>query len=83
VRETEKLAKTAGKEAAVSKQGVVAEKDADTILLEKDLKAALGMTVSIDHAAGGENGVLKIRYKDLEQLDEVCRRLSAVDGGRV
>ena len=83
VRDTEKLAKTDSKAASPSKAGAGVEKDADTILLERDLKAALGMGVSIDHTAGGESGVLKIRYRNLEQLDEVCRRLSAVEGGRV
>ena len=83
VRETEKLARTEGREKSPSKPRAATEKDADTVLLEKDLKAALGMSVSIDHTQGGESGTLTIRYKDLEQLDEVCRRLSAVDAGRV
>lgn len=82
VRETEKLVKSEGAAPKGSTTKPVA-KDADTVLLEKDLRAALGMAVTIDHQAGGESGVLTIRYKDLEQLDEVCRRLSAVDGGRV
>lgn len=54
-------------------------KDADTRALENDLKAALGMAVSIDHGANGEGGVVSIRYKSLDQLDEVCRRLSLVE----
>ena len=45
-------------------------------MLEKDLAAALGMSVSIDHDAGGESGKMTIRYSSLEDLDEVCRRLS-------
>ena len=43
------------------------EKDADTRALEKDLSDALGLTVSID--GRGERGEVRIRYKDLEQLD--------------
>ena len=51
------------------------EKDADTLALEKNISDCLGLRVSIDHK--GENGgQLRIAYKSLEQLDEVCRRLS-------
>jgi ParB family chromosome partitioning protein len=34
----------------------------------------LGLTVSIDHK--GHGGELRIRYKTLEQLDGLCRRLN-------
>lgn len=51
------------------------EKDADTKALEKALGDALGMVVSIDHRGAG--GEVRIRYRSLEQLDEVCRRLRA------
>lgn len=49
------------------------EKDADTKALEKALGDALGMVVSVDHRGSG--GEVRIRYRSLEQLDEVCRRL--------
>jgi ParB family chromosome partitioning protein len=49
------------------------EKDADTRALEKDLSNALGLAVSID--GRGERGEVRIRYKDLEQLDALCVRL--------
>ena len=79
VRETEKMANE-GK--AVTKpakpSAPVAEKDADTRALEGDLSAALGMKVAISHQAGTEGGTLSIRYQNLEQLDELCRALSAV-----
>lgn len=82
VRETEKLAKRSEKPAPSA--NTAAMKDADTRQIEKDLSAALGMKVAIDHKVGGESGTLSLRYKNLEQLDEVCRRLSAtVDAGRV
>jgi ParB family chromosome partitioning protein len=48
-------------------------KDADTTALEKRLSDALGLTVTIDHR--GQGGVLTIRYRAVEQLDEVIRRL--------
>jgi ParB family transcriptional regulator, chromosome partitioning protein len=48
-------------------------KDADTVALEKRLSDALGLAVTIDHR--GHGGVLSIRYRAVEQLDEVIRRL--------
>lgn len=50
------------------------EKDADTLALEKTLSDLLGLLVTIDHKATG-GGDLKIRYRTLEQLDDLCRRL--------
>ena len=52
------------------------EKDADTKALEGDLSAVLGMKVTIDHRPGGEAGVISIRYDTLDQLDDLCGRLS-------
>ncbi|MEM6309236.1 MAG: ParB/RepB/Spo0J family partition protein [Pseudomonadota bacterium] len=53
-----------------------ASKDADTLALEGDLSAALKMRVTIDHQAAGEGGTLTVRYASLDQLDELCGRLS-------
>ncbi len=50
-----------------------AAKNADTLALEKRLADALGLAVTIDHRERG--GTLSIRYRSLEQLDEVVRRL--------
>jgi ParB family transcriptional regulator, chromosome partitioning protein len=50
-----------------------AEKSADTLALEKRLSDALGLVVSID--ARGESGVVSIRYRNLDQLDDLGRRL--------
>jgi ParB family chromosome partitioning protein len=52
-----------------------AEKDTDTRALEKDLSDALGLAVSID--GRGDRGEVRIRYRDLEQLDALCARLRA------
>ena len=49
-------------------------KDADTLALEADLTALLGMQVSIE--AKGQSGVLALHYRDLDQLDELLRRLN-------
>lgn len=51
------------------------EKDADTRALEKALSDVLGMQVGIDHRGAG--GSLVIRYRSLEQLDAVCKRLKS------
>jgi ParB family chromosome partitioning protein len=50
-----------------------AAKSADTLALEKRLSDALGLVVSIEHR--GEKGVVNIRYRSLEQLDDLARRL--------
>jgi ParB family transcriptional regulator, chromosome partitioning protein len=49
------------------------EKDANTLALEKRLSDALGLQVSVEHR--GKGGELRIRYRSLDQLDEVIRRL--------
>jgi len=49
------------------------EKSADTLALEKRMSDALGLVVSID--ARGERGVVSIRYRNLEQLDDLAQRL--------
>ncbi|MEK0165118.1 ParB/RepB/Spo0J family partition protein [Phaeobacter sp. JH18-32] len=79
VRATEALVKkdAAGLQAATSRSAKKsAEKDADTRALEADLSAALRMKVSIDHRAGGESGVVSISYASLDELDDLCGRLS-------
>ena len=49
------------------------EKDADTTALEKMLSDASGLKVVISHKEKG--GEVRISYRTLEQLDELCRRL--------
>ena len=49
-------------------------KDANTRALEKRLTDSLGLEVSVDHR--GEGGTLKIKYRNLEQLDAVLKKLS-------
>jgi ParB family chromosome partitioning protein len=50
-------------------------KDADTLALEKRVGDILGLSVSVDHR--GPSGTMHIKYRDLEQLDEILRRLNA------
>ncbi len=49
-------------------------KDADTLALERDLIALLGLKVTID--IGKRGGAITIHYNTLEQLDDVLQRLS-------
>ncbi|MFW5659863.1 MAG: ParB/RepB/Spo0J family partition protein [Oceanicaulis sp.] len=75
VRAAEKLARdAAGRPEQKRRRSAPEPKDADTRALETDLAARLGLDVEIRHA--GERGEIRVKYASLEQLDEVCRRLS-------
>jgi ParB family chromosome partitioning protein len=50
-----------------------AQKDPDTVALERTLSDGLGLDVSITHK--GSSGRLTISYKSLEQLENICRLL--------
>jgi len=54
-------------------KGSDSTKDPDTRALEKRLSDALGLEVGVDHR--GEGGTLRIKYRNLEQLDAVLRKL--------
>jgi ParB family chromosome partitioning protein len=74
VRQVEAWARKDGKEQGNElKPRRRASKDPDTLALEKRVGDALGLQVSIDHR--GKWGILQIHYRDLEQLEEVLRRL--------
>ncbi len=78
VRETENLAKGPAKPASgAARKAPEADKDADTRVLELDLGATIGMKVHIDHK-GEQGGTLSIAYRSLDDLDELCRALSAM-----
>lgn len=76
VRETEALARKAPTApSAKNKGGRPAKvKDTDTQALEADLSSVLGLDVTIDHRGGA--GSLTISYATLEQLDDLCNRLT-------
>jgi len=80
VRATERLAKTVEGDrdgtATKSRKAAKPAKDADTRALEGDLSAALRMGVSIEHEPDGESGRVIISYRSLDQLDELCGKLS-------
>ncbi|MDJ0930425.1 ParB/RepB/Spo0J family partition protein [Breoghania sp.] len=72
VRDAEKLAHDPE---ALKKAKGAALKPADTVALEKRLSDGLGLAVAINNKPNAESGELKIKYKSLEQLDQVCRLL--------
>ena len=78
VRQTERLvarARSQGGAAAGGRRGNRGSpgKDADTLALESDLSARLGLKVTI--SLKGEAGDITIHFQDLEQLDDVAHRL--------
>ena len=74
VRDAEALAKAGGGKSKKASGPRRAPKDTDTAALETDLEDVLGMSVDIVDRGG--SGELKIKYQTLEQLDELCRRLT-------
>ncbi|MEM9061928.1 MAG: ParB/RepB/Spo0J family partition protein [Pseudomonadota bacterium] len=76
VRQVEALVKEPKRSEPGRKAHKPAGKDADTKLLEGDLSAAIGMRVAIQANAQDGSGEVRIRYKSLEQLDDLCRKLS-------
>jgi ParB family chromosome partitioning protein len=74
VRQAEALAQMPAGAPTVKRQPAEpAQKDADTLALEKLMTDTLGMIVTIEHKERG--GVLRVAYRTLDQLDELCRRL--------
>jgi ParB family chromosome partitioning protein len=77
VRDVEKRAKPTSSSGRQGRpQGAGGAKDADTVALEGDLSATLGMAVTIDHDATTGEGRVMIRYKDLQALDDLIRVLN-------
>ena len=72
VRQTERLTQL-GKKRNARKQTLSA-KDTDTLALERELSAVLGLKVTLKPS--GKAGDLTVRYESLEQLDDVVQRLS-------
>ena len=76
VRDTERLAQNDIKAQSDPNHGQAQrkdEKDADTLALERTLSDVLGLDVTVNHKGSG--GQLRIAYKTLEQLEEICRLL--------
>lgn len=73
VRDVERIAQEDDRAEKSTTKPQRREKDPDTRALEKAIEDVLGLSVAISHGARG--GELKIKYRTLEQLDAVCRRL--------
>ena len=76
VRETERLAKKETTPGTTTPAKPKIKKDADTLQIEGELSATLGMKATIDHAPTGEGGNLVLHYRDLDQLDDLLRALA-------
>jgi len=74
VREVETLARGRSEGPKKASGPRRAPKDTDTAALETDLEDVLGMSVDITDRGG--SGEVRIKYATLEQLDELCRRLT-------
>jgi ParB family transcriptional regulator, chromosome partitioning protein len=74
VRQVEAWMRKEGRAQARDVAGNSRAKDPDTKALERRLSDALGLEVAVDHRIDG-GGTLRIKYKDLEQLDGVLRKL--------
>ncbi len=73
VRQAEALAQRPAEEESARQPRQSTPKDTDTLALEKLLSDVTGLKVAIAHRERG--GDVKISYRTLEQLDDLCRRL--------
>jgi ParB family chromosome partitioning protein len=78
VRQVEELARrvAAAPRRRARGSGGPKQKDADTRILEGDLSAAISMAVSIEHHPTDGGGEMRIRYRSLDELDRLCRKLT-------
>lgn len=70
VRQVERLAK-----GDAAKARPAAAPDTDILALENNMSMALGLPVAV-HYKGESGGDVRVAYRTLEQLDEICRRLT-------
>ena len=73
VRQAEELAQMPAARRREALPSSPIEKDIDTLALVKLLSDTIGMKVTISQKAKG--GELRVAYRSLEQLDDLCRRL--------
>lgn len=74
VRQAEALARAEPRRAKSAPGTAEPAGDADTRSLEHDLSEMLGLEVEIRDKNGA--GEVRVRYQSLEQLDDLCRRLT-------
>ncbi len=75
VRDSERIAQSAPGKNPRQKS----KKSSDIIALERDISESLGLPIDIRHQ-GERGGHVKVAYRTLEQLDEICRRLAHLGG---
>ncbi|MBT4770003.1 MAG: ParB/RepB/Spo0J family partition protein [Rhodospirillaceae bacterium] len=75
VRQTEELAQGGKQGKKARKPSMPVEKDSNTLALEKEMSDLLGLSVNINFNES-RGGVLTVRYKTLEQLEDLLARLS-------
>jgi len=75
VRDAERLAQNDIKGQSSEGRGAPksVDKDSDTLALERTLTDALGLEVKISHKGG--SGHIRVNYRTLEQLEDICRLL--------
>lgn len=74
VRAVESMARNSVKNKA--KKPAVDTKDVDTLALEREVSSWLGLAVKINNPHGKVAGSLTISYQNLDQLEDVLKRLS-------
>ena len=74
VRQIEAAMRKEGRAQSRDVAGTSRAKDPDTKALEQRLSDTLGLEVAVDHRGDG-GGTLRIKYRDLDQLDGVLRKL--------
>ncbi|WP_140984284.1 ParB/RepB/Spo0J family partition protein [Asticcacaulis tiandongensis] len=73
VRQAEALSRDSQSGSATKSARAKSQPNADTQALEQDLQEILGLNVKLDDRGG--KGELRLSYANLEQLDDLCRRL--------
>ena len=78
VRQAEQLTRPKQVKSPIAPTPAPVQSDANSRALEQGLTQALGLRVEVKHQ-GEFGGEVRIRYKTLEQLEEICHRLSQGD----
>lgn len=76
VRQAEKLASEVSEDKK-RREKVQKVKAPETVALEDEMSNILGMKLNIDQSSKEKGGMVKISYSDLDQLDDLLRRLSS------
>ncbi|MDD3289056.1 MAG: ParB/RepB/Spo0J family partition protein [Alphaproteobacteria bacterium] len=75
VRRTEEAVRREGEKKNNKKNKTSPETDGDVLALEKDLSQAIGLKVKLN--VKGKAGALTLYYNDLDQLDDIIKRIKS------